>query len=159
MGKKRETAFLDGSANWDEECEVKVKRNGNNHHSLRRMVPTRGVVCIDATAILKAVEAQMRQGYDVRLACDGKEAVRFYPYAATDLKAILVRIQPLGEAADWLKAKKLTFKHKGETLSARKASELAREQEERYLDYVTPDIMATCPKCGYEFRIGRPNKD
>ena len=161
MSTKRNSSFVDCDIDWDNECQIKIERGGNRG-ALRRMIPTRGTVTIDATAILDSVKEQMRKGYDVRLTCGGKEAVRFFPFASADCKSILVRIQPLGSAADWLKDKKITVKHRGEKKSSSEIEALyreAREKDHKAHDYVTPDTMVTCPNCSYEFRVGRPNKE
>ena len=161
MSKKRNSPYVDCDIDLDNECEIKIKRGGGGG-ALHRMIPTRGVVTIDATAILDSVKEQMRKGYDVRLTCGGEEAVRFFPFASADCKSILVRIQPLGSAADWLKDKKITVKHCGEKKSSREVDELYREarlKDHRAPDYVTPDTMVTCPNCSYQFRVGRPNKE
>lgn len=161
MSTKRNSSFVDCAIDWDNECQIKIERGGNRG-ALRRMIPTRGTVTIDATAILDSVKEQMRKGYDVRLTYDGEEAVRFFPFASADCKSVLVRIQPLGSAADWLKDKKITVKHCGEKKSGSEVDALYREaraKDRKAPDYVTPDMMVNCPKCGFRFRVGRPNKE
>ena len=161
MSTKRNSSFVDCDIDWDNECQIKVKRSGNCG-TLKRMIPTRGTVVIDATKLLLKVKESMRQGYRVDLACEGEENVRFFPFASADCRSVLVRLQPLGSAADWLQDKKITVKHLGEMKSRGEVDELYREaraKDRKAPDYVTPDTMVNCPKCGFQFRVGRPNKE
>lgn len=153
---KRETAFADVGIDWDSECEVRVRKNGHMS-AMKRMIPVKGKITLDATLLLDAVEEWMRKGYDVRLTRNSEEAVRFYPFASSDCKSLLVRVQPLGKAADWLKDKKIAVRHRGEMKSGEEVKSMVSEQRRKGREYVTPDTVVTCPECGFEFRVGRPN--
>ena len=71
-----------------------------------------------------------------------------------ELVARVAKDSPLGGC---LADKKPIIVHCGRQLDETEADELvseAREKDKKRVS-VTPDMMVTCPKCGFEFRVGR----
>ena len=163
--KEQEAPRFEG-ANWDNPV-VKVKRSNKAHASLARKVLTRGVERLYMGGMFKGVKEKLRAGKEVRL-CDelGNDAIRIYPIASTDCKRMNVRTQAMGVFTKCLADKKLRIRHGDHELNRDEARELMSEQQERHdkakaaaFEAVTPDTIVQCPKCGYQFRVGRPNKE
>ena len=149
-------------ANWDEP-EVKVTRSGGK--GIERKVLTVGTMTIDATALLGKIEKLMRQGNEVRLTRRGQDALRFVPLADLECRKIEPRAFFMGDMARMLDDKKLRITRLGAEIPqsdvqriVNRARELGRETAKRRR-HVTPDTMVNCPKCGFQFRVGRPNKE
>lgn len=148
-------------ANWDEPV-VKVRRNGN-HGDVKRKVLTKGVKLLNVGAVMKQVKELMRQGYEVRLADDyGMEAVRLFPLATPDCKSMYAAAQTMGTFRQCLIGKKLRVRHGGHEIKSSEAAALVKEAAVRkevndMRLWVTADTVVKCPKCGTEFRVGRPN--
>ena len=149
-------------ANWDKP-EVKVTRSGGK--GIERKVLTVNTVTIDATALLDKIEKLMRQGNEVRLTRRSQEALRFIPLSDRECRKIEPRAFFMGDMAKMLADKKLKITRLGAEIPQSavqklvdRARELGREAEERRR-HVTPDTVVTCPNCGTEFRVGRPNSE
>ncbi len=148
--------------NWDP--EVTIQRDGARHRALRRKVVTKGIVHVRAAKILEGIVRNLRKGYEVRLTDNAEnDAIRIFPIASKDCRRMYVRTQAMGGLCEVLKDKTLVVTHGGEQLSERETERIVNEQHERYEEdrrlHVTPDTMVTCPNCGTEFRVGRPNKE
>ena len=158
MNTKQETRV--DCSNWDP--VTNVKKSGNSGHLPRKLVG-RGVAVISnrtTDALLRKIEENARMGIETRLAySDGKWGVRFIQMVGSDLKRIEVvakvsKDSPLGTC---LADKKPILVHRGRQLDDREAAELVKEARAKRKDRVcvTPDTMVKCPKCGFEFRVGR----
>lgn len=149
-------------ANWDKP-EVEIKRTGGK--SLERKVLTTGTRKIDATRLLDDIRQLMRQGFEVRLTCNGQDALRFVPLSDRECSKIEPHAFFMGKMAKMLGDKKLKITRNGEEVPQSDVQELVDHMREmaRVKDdkrhYVTPDTVVTCPNCGTEFRVGRPNKE
>ena len=150
-------------ANWDEPV-VKVRRNGNMGN-VKRKVLTKGVKVLNVGAVLKQVKELLRQGYEVRLADDyGMDAVRLFPLAKPDCKSMYAAAQTMGTFRQCLMGKKLRVRHgeheikSAEAAAMVKEAAVRKEQNDKRM-WITPDTVVRCPKCGTEFRVGRPNNN
>ena len=147
--------------NWDEPV-VKVNRNGNMGN-VKRKVLTKGVKVLSVGAVLKQAKELLRQGYEVRLADDyGLDAVRLMPIAKPDCKSMYVSAQTIGTFRQCLIGKKLRVRHGNHEIKSAEAAAMVKEAAVRKEQHdmriwITPDTVVKCPKCGTEFRVGRPN--
>jgi hypothetical protein len=155
--------------------EVGVVKRGN---SIRRKVVTKGIrkspCCVD----LEDVQRNLREGNEVRLTfandCGNEiDCVRLIPMMKTDFSGMYVCAQAMGELCDSLKGIKTKLirreqagKHEPRVISQTEAKSLwieknarRRDAEREKREWVSPDTVVECPKCGYEFRVGRPNND
>ena len=155
--------------------KVFVKKSGDH---ITRKVVTKGVRKVYCFKTLFELEHDLREGYEVRLTFDNNvgnqvECVRLIPMMKPDCSGMYVSAQPMGELCSTLKdiKPKLIRRAQGGThepseISASAAkkiwSDVAGKRNEHRgekREWVTPDTVVECPKCGYEFRVGRPNND
>ena len=165
---KSETRF---TGDW----EVGVVKRGN---SIRRKVVTKGVRKVYCFKTLFELEHDLREGNEVRLTfandCGNEiDCVRLIPMMKTDFSGMYVCAQTMGELCDSLKGIKTKLirraqagKHEPREISASQANKMWREANDKRneesrekREWVSPDTVVECPKCGYEFRVGRPNND
>ena len=160
--------------NWDTDYfRVNVKSYGRGRSPARKVV-TKGIHKLLLGVEHRRITDLLRRGYEVRLefAGSGQDAIRLFPIMTQDLKHMEVKADTMGSfKTDTLADKKAVFARMGKDVSraeiedydATKKSEtpvgkwkpgMGGESEQ---DYVTPDMMVTCPNCGYNFRVGRKN--
>lgn len=105
-----------------------------------------GLNAADVERLLVAIGNAVREGYDVKLC----EAVRFYA-CVLKLRTPFIAAQTTGNFRRSIADKTIRPVLHGRNVSLQHVRELDRRAREG----VTPDIMATCPKCGHEFRVGK----
>lgn len=154
-----------GVENWDREAPVRLNKG---HHQNNRKIVTRGIVTsrdfgqvhqFYAEALLMAITEILRSGYEYRLFDkDGNEAVRLYPCVEKDMKTVFVAAQTMGDFRHALSDKRVVPFVKGRLASKKEVQETLEASDRtrsRGIVAVTPDMMATCPACGFEFRVGK----
>jgi len=140
---------------WDKP-EVRVKLKGDRD-TVSRKVLTIGVKTIDSGDLMKDVLKYLRQGYEVQLGTSDAW-LRLYPCVTADCTKMFVSAQTMGNFRNKLNDKHFELVHRGETIDAETANARGVEnhrKNKRESAEITPDTMATCPKCGFTFRIGR----
>ena len=160
--------------NWDTDYfRVNVHSYGRGRKPARKVV-TKGIEYVTIPTNIGRICDHLRKGYEVRLRFaggDGKDSIRLFPFMAQDLKHMEVKADTMGSfRTDTLADKKAVFALVGKQVSQAKIEEFVAEKSsetpigkwkggESEQDYVTPDMMVTCPRCGYNFRVGRKNND
>ena len=145
--------------NWDEPT-VKVESKGRGLLPARKVV-TRGVVRIGATDLLRDVRENLRKGFEVRLVLNTEDAVRFIPMMdSKKTDKMLVNARAMGDFCKrTLSDKKARFTQYGKEVSVEEVKAYAEQKKSEThnceCEFVTPDTMVKCPKCGYAFRVGR----
>lgn len=149
---------------WDK-LEVRVKAGSDRTAALRRKVKTLGKTTIGATDILKIAICHLRSGNEVGLVdSQGNTCIRLYPVASKDCKRIYVAAQAMAALSQCMTDKKPVVMsgrgHAEKEMEASKLEGLIKAQEKKYEDCrgrvnVSPDTVVECPKCGYEFRVGK----
>ena len=140
--------------NWDDENVVSLASNGKNHSIVRKVI-TKDVKSLDAGDLIYDAIRLLKQGYEVRLNDNGGDAaLRLYPCVDKEMKSMYISAQTMGDFRHSLKGKKIAFTRGGEDISTEEAFDFAKKCKKRG-DEVTPDKMATCPKCGKHFRVGK----
>jgi hypothetical protein len=148
---------------------VAISNKRGYGRNLNRKVLTKEITNIPIpAAIYEQLCAELRAGNEVRFSANGKEFVRFYPVVLADfsrMQAIAMTLTPFrdsvyGEMNEFElvteSGKKRDSAAVNEMLK-RKESEIASFKENLKLlkHGVTPDVMVTCPNCGYEIRVGK----
>ena len=137
---------------------------------LRRKVLTKKTTRIAIpAAIYEKLCAELKAGNEVRFAASGEEFVRFYPVMLADLSGMEAVAQTMipfrASAYAGMKEFRLVTRS-GKTRRDRAAVNAMMKRKENEIAAfkanlkglkhgVTPDIMLTCPNCGYEIRVGR----
>jgi len=148
---------------------VNLKRDGRFHRTVRRMVKTNGVLSgIDLATemnidndtimhIMGEVVRIVRAGYEVRFGCE-ESGVRFYPILNKDCDKMILVAQTIGSFRNTVSDLKFDLYRGGEEITERETENFQKAVEKKFVslaDCVTPDMMVNCPKCGYEFRVGK----
>ena len=156
MKNKTETRF---TGNWVSPT-VHVTKNGV--FAPRRKVLTNGIEHYKL-AMLDHIVRDLRSGYEVRLTdSDGNDVLRLFPFMDTHCKEMSVvaqSMQGLRKCISDIKPKIVRVKpNETEVVNAKHVAEITEECHTKRGEriWVTPDQMVECPKCGFEFRIGRP---
>ena len=152
---------------WDEDVPVATWNSGRGRKPARKVI-TRGRARVGLTRQQSAeIVKKLASGMEVRLSIGGEDAVRLYPCADTDFKTMFVASEAMGgfRREPYL-GRHLAFmtRHGARRIGDDEIAERvaraecgaecgADENEER--EHVTPDTVVTCPKCGYEFRVGK----
>lgn len=154
--------------NWDADYyRVNVKSQGVGKKPARKVV-TKGVSHVMVNVSHSVIVDKLRKGYEVRLefSGSGQDAIRLFPFMAPDLKHMEVKADTMGAfRTATLADKKAVFARMGKHVSKSDVEEFVREKVNQRMggesesDYVTPDTMVTCPRCGYKFRVGRKNNE
>ena len=144
------------------EPEVMLKRNGKAHRLLGRKVVIKGFRQIDATGVIRDAISLLRHGYEVRLTADGMgECLRLFPISSPDAKEMYVASNAMKPLTRSISDLKVHATHDGAELDREDVENLVDQARQRYKEYrrnrtcVTPDTIVTCPKCNYEFRVGK----
>lgn len=143
-------------AEW--EAEVRAKRNGPKRSDMSRKVQVRGVREIAVPQLLLKVLGSLRRGYEVRLTDGTEGAVRLYACLDADFSRMFVASATMGAFRNAIADIPFRVKHRGNALDPTVARELKREKARQIREEVacvTPDLMTTCPRCGYTYRVGR----
>lgn len=126
----------------------------------RRFVP-RDIVTIPwgKPVCEREILGWIKSGYEVRIG-SVKSGIRIFPYLNTDFKTQRIVAQTHGDFREaikdvsWNESGKVTHdpdemrdKVEGRNKYERDGHELANN--------VTPDKMVECPKCGFNFRVGK----
>lgn len=146
--------------NWDEP-EVKVYSHGRGHAAARKVV-TRETIVITANELFRTVHENLRKGNEVRFADEHcGEWLRIMPMMDTTLTTMYVEARTMGIfRTDTLADKRAKFTRRGTDVSratAQAYDSMKRNEQTHKFEEVTPDMMVTCPKCKYTFRVGRRN--
>ena len=145
---------------WDEDVPVATWAKGRRRMPARKVI-TRGVAKVELTGRqTERIAKMLASGMEVRLAMGGEEAIRLFPCAATDFRTMFVAAETMGG-----------FRHevyRGRSLaftSRRGARRVGRDEVDERVErvcaerkgrvHVTPDTVVACPKCGFEFRVGK----
>ena len=149
--------------NWDEAVSVATWAKGRARKPARKVL-TRGVAKVKLTkGQVGSIAKMLGSGMEVRLDFGGEDAIRLYPCAAADFRTMFVAADTMGE-----------FRHavyRGRCLaftSRRGRRALSREEVEERVErvetarqervHVTPESVVACPRCGFEFKVGKSLK-
>lgn len=137
-----------------EDVTVRIKRKGKGHALSRKVVtgkPNEIVIVPELDEILEAMQNSPRE---FRLATsDGQEAIRLFPCLTSDLKEMVIVAQAMGDFRRGIPPQRTRFTYRGESISRKEVERMNRRAKEE--QHVTPDVMATCPKCHFTFRVGK----
>ena len=155
-------------ANWDSDnMTVRLRSNGDR---VKRKVLTRGVTCITLNeGTFRDIMHYLRFGNEVRLMFPGMlDAIRLFPCMDAKREKMEVIAQTMGEFRNLLSDKKVRLVHNGKEVDDTHLKAMKKRAHQKDLEYkantvqrefVTPDTVVACPRCGFEFRVGRPNKE
>ena len=161
--RKTDTRTRIECTNWDDEVAVATWARGRARKPARKVL-TKGVVKVELTkGQMSRITKMLGSGMEVRLDFGGDGAIRLYPCAAADFKTMFVAADTMGE-----------FRHavyRGRNLaftSRRGRRSVSREEVEERVErveaarqersHVTPETVVECPKCGFEFKVGKSLK-
>jgi len=148
---------------------VDIRRKNRFTRTVRRLVKTNGTLSGEELAaemnidhetvkhILGEIVRIVRAGYEVRLGSD-ESGVRFYPLLTKECDKMLLIAQSIGEFRDSVGDLKFDIYRGGEQIDERETESFKKTCEKEFVSLskcVTPDMMVNCPKCGYEFRVGK----
>lgn len=139
-----------------EEITVRIKRKGKGHVLSRKVVneiETRTVIIPELDEVLAALN---EAPCEIRLATsDGREAIRLYRCLTPKLDEQFIAAQTMGDFRHGISDdRKVRFTHRNKTVTKKEVERMSdRVKAERV--HVTPDTLVECPKCGYEFRVGK----
>ena len=146
--------------NWDEEVSVATWAKGRARKPARKVL-TRGVAKVELTkGQMGGITKMLGSGMEVRLDFGGEDAIRLYPCAATDFRTMFVAADTMGEFRHAVyRGKSLSF------TSRRGRRAVSREEVEERVErvetarqeraHVTPETVVACPRCGFEFKVGK----
>jgi len=146
--------------NWDDEVAVATWAKGRTRKPARKVL-TKGVAKVELTkGQMSRITKMLGSGMEVRMGFGGEDAIRLYPCAATDFKTMFVAADTMGEFRHAVyRGRKLSFT----TRRGRRA--ISREEVEervgraetamRERARVTPETVVACPRCGFEFKVGK----
>ena len=145
---------------WDEEVPVATWTKGCGRKPARKVI-TKGVAKVELTkAQTERIAKMLGSGMEVRLAVGGEDAVRLYPCAATDFKTMFVAAETMGEFRHAVyRGRHLAFTSRHgrrevcEEEIAERVGRACREGGGRA--HVSPESVVRCPKCGFEFKVGK----
>ena len=146
--------------NWDEEVSVATWAKGRARKPARKVL-TRGVAKVELTkGQMGGIMKMLGSGMEVRLDFGGEDAIRLYPCAATDFRTMFVAADTMGEFRHAVyRGKSLSFtSRRGRRAVSRDEVEervvrVERARQERA--HVTPETVVACPRCGFEFKVGK----
>jgi len=147
---------------WNETLHATALNKGDHYSAKARcrgkltedvIAARAGLGADDIERLLVVIGNAVREGYDVTLC----EAVRFYA-CVSRLETPFVAAQTMGNFRRSIADKAVRPVLHGRNVSVARVKELDR-QARRERRHVTPDTMVACPKCGFEFRVGRPNEN
>jgi len=134
-----------------------IKKHGTRGVN-RRFVP-RDIVNIPWGYPIRESEiiAYLKSGYEVRIG-SMKSGIRLFPYLNTDFETQRIVAQTHGDFREAIKDAPWTeggrVEHDMDEM--RKCVERRNTfDRESYQSHVSPDTMVECPKCGFNFRVGK----
>ena len=146
--------------NWDDEVAVATWATGRARKPARKVL-TRGVAKVELTkGQMSRITKMLGSGMEVRLDFGGDGAIRLYPCAATDFKTMFVAADTMGEFRHAVyRGRTLAFtsRHGKRAVSREEVEERVGrvEQARQERVHVTPETVVECPKCGFEFKVGK----
>ena len=146
--------------NWDEEVTVATWTKGRARKPARKVL-TRGVANVAMTkSQMSRIAKMLGSGMEVRLGFGGEDAIRLYPCAATDFRTMFVAADTMGEFRHApYRGRDIAFtSRRGRRAIGRDEVEerVGRvEQARRERVRVSPETVVSCPKCGFEFKVGK----
>lgn len=139
-----------------EEVVIRVKRKGKGHVLARKVVSeieTRTVIIPELDDVLAALN---EAPCEIRLATgDGKAAIRLYRCLTKNLDEQFIAAQTMGDFRHGISDNRsVRFTHRNKTVTQKEVERMNRRiRDER--EHVTPDTLVKCPKCSFEFRVGK----
>ena len=146
--------------NWDEEVSVATWAKGRARKPARKVL-TRGVAKVELTkGQMGGITKMLGSGMEVRLDFGGEDAIRLYPCAATDFRTMFVAADTMGEFRHAVYSGKnlaFTSRHGRRAVSREEVEERVERVEQARAErvHVTPETVVECPKCGFEFKVGK----
>ena len=168
MNTNSKTQGADGEprvvcTDWDEEVPVATWSKGRRRKPARKVI-TNGKVRIALTRPqTERIANMLGRGNEVRLTAGGEDAIRLFPCADTDFRTMFVASETMGDFRHAAyRGRRLAF------TSRHGRRRIGREEIEERVERagsgaaerrrVTPDTVVECPKCGFEFRVGKSLK-
>ena len=154
MDKKQETRY---TGCW----KVEVRSKGHGYAPRRKVVTEKETLRYEIRD-LDDIMADLRAGHEVRLTYRDQDCIRLFPLMDTRCKGMNVIAQSMGYFRDCLSdIKPKIIKVSRKECKEIEATDVNQMTERAHLQraertWVTPDTVVACPKCGFEFRIGRP---
>ena len=153
--------------NWDEGATVAIRSHGRGWRTERKVVSTGTGELRLPKKYGDSLRRMLRTGLDVHLAFGDEACVRFFACATEDGKRMFVAAQTMGTfrtatydglVVSYTSEKGARKIPKAEAMKRFALSKMPRAQRaegcpER--DHVTPETVVACPRCGYEFKVGR----
>ena len=159
------------------EWETHIAKRGTS--ITRKVKSTGNVEYVLPAGAEESFSKLLREGKEITLCFRSrngaaKPIVRFYAVMKTDFSGMYVSAQTLGEfrteTLEGITSKIIQREqagdHKPHEVSAKEANGMwrgindkRRNEAREKREWVSPDTVVECPKCGYEFRVGRPNKE
>ena len=145
---------------WDEDVPVATWAKGRRRMPARKVI-TRGVAKVELTrGQTSRITKMLGSGMEVRLDFGGDGAIRLYPCAAADFRTMFVAADTMGEFRHAVyRGRNLAFtSRRGRRSVSREEVEerVGRvEQARQERVHVTPETVVECPKCGFEFKVGK----
>jgi len=148
---------------------VNIRRKGRFTRTVRRMVKTNGTLSgVDLATemdidnetikhIMSEIVRIVRAGYEVRLGSE-ESGVRFYPLLNKECDKMHLVAQTIGKFRESVGDLKFGIYRGGEEIDERETESFKDAVKKEFVSTsqcVTPDMMVNCPKCGYEFRVGK----
>ena len=146
--------------NWDEAVPVSTWAKGRTRKPARKVL-TKGVAKVKLTSgQMSNITKMLGSGMEVRLDFGGDAAIRLYPCAAPDFKTMFVAADTMGEFRHApYRGRNLAFtsKHGARSVSREEVEERVERVESARVEraHVTPETVVACPKCGFEFKVGK----
>jgi hypothetical protein len=149
--------------NWDEDVPVSTWAKGRTRKPARKVL-TKGVAKVKLTSgQMSNITKMLGSGMEVRLDFGGDDAIRLYPCAAPDFKTMFVAADTMGEFRHAVyRGKNIAFtSRRGRRKVSRdevaeRVERVERARQERV--HVTPETVVACPKCSFEFKVGKSLK-
>ena len=149
--------------NWDEDVPVSTWAKGRTRKPARKVL-TKGIAKVELTrGQMSRITKMLGSGMEVRLDFGGDGAIRLYPCAAADFKTMFVAADTMGEFRHAVYSGKnlaFTSRHGRRSVSREEVEGRVERVEQARAErvHVTPETVATCPKCGFEFKVGKSLK-
>ena len=154
-------------ANWDEGATVAIRSHGRGWRTERKVVSTGTGELRLPKKYGDSLRRMLRAGLDVHLAFGDEACVRFFACTTEDGRNMVVVAQTMGAfrtaTYDGLVvsytsekgARKIAKAEAMERFARSKAPRAQRAEGGQERDHVTPETVVACPRCGYEFKVGR----
>ena len=151
------------------EWNVAISNKGFARKLNRKIITKKTSQIAIPAAIYEKLCSELKAGNEVRFAANGEEFVRFYPVMLSDLSKMEAIAMTLNSLRNSTYAGMKDFHlvtRSGKTKRERATvNEMIKRKEDEIATFkanlkqlkhgVTPDVMLTCPNCGYEIRVGK----